>query len=427
VSSSRPSAVLDQNHYKAVVESLISEGRRLQCEGQCAQAASCFTNAAAECRACAKQYAQSTLVKGIWNDKAEECARAAYELERLAKAPGGVIVETDVAGTAVVAPQTNSGANEAARAVQELRVAEKPAVTWDDIIGLQDAKGSVREAVELPLKFSKLFEQLDLEPWNGILLFGPPGTGKTMLAQAAANEMDCTFYAVSCSKIFDKNFGSSEKIVAELFADAQRHAPAIIYLDECDSILRARSGEDHEASLRIKTEFFVAMQGFKKNSGVLVIASTNCPGKLDKAAARRFDKHIWVGPPDEEARVAMFKRKLAKVRHKLTEADFAELARRTDCYTGDDIAKALKQAKFIEFRRIAYAPAFVRGENGNLVPCDARIPGSFALPKQTADTEFAADVTFDQVLQAVLSRPPVVNREALQEYIDGFAQSMDVK
>lgn len=158
---------------------------------------------------------------------------------------------------------------------------------WSDVAGLEQAKEALKEAVILPIKFPQLFTG-KRTPWRGILLYGPPGTGKSFLAKAVATEAKSTFFSVSSSDLVSKWMGESERLVKQLFAMARESKPAIIFIDEVDSLAGARGDNESEASRRIKTEFLVQMQGVgNESNGVLVLGATNIPWQLDPAIKRR--------------------------------------------------------------------------------------------------------------------------------------------
>ncbi|XP_043937570.1 vacuolar protein sorting-associated protein 4A [Protopterus annectens] len=167
-------------------------------------------------------------------------------------------------------------------------VMEKPNVRWNDVAGLESAKEALKEAVILPIKFPHLFTG-KRTPWRGILLFGPPGTGKSYLAKAVATEANnSTFFSVSSSDLMSKWLGESEKLVKSLFELARQHKPSIIFIDEVDSLCGSRNENESEAARRIKTEFLVQMQGVgNNNDGILVLGATNIPWVLDSAIRRR--------------------------------------------------------------------------------------------------------------------------------------------
>nr|XP_025040003.1 vacuolar protein sorting-associated protein 4A [Pelodiscus sinensis] len=218
-------------------------------------------------------------------------------------------------------------------------VMEKPNVRWNDVAGLEGAKEALKEAVILPIKFPHLFTG-KRTPWRGILLFGPPGTGKSYLAKAVATEANnSTFFSVSSSDLMSKWLGESEKLVKNLFELARQHKPSIIFIDEVDSLCGSRNENESEAARRIKTEFLVQMQGVgNNNDGTLVLGATNIPWVLDSAIRRRFEKRIYIPLPEEAARAQMFRLHLGNRPHSLTEANIHELARKTDGYSGADIS-----------------------------------------------------------------------------------------
>jgi SpoVK/Ycf46/Vps4 family AAA+-type ATPase len=217
-------------------------------------------------------------------------------------------------------------------------------VHWDDIAGLQIAKNALREAVVYPFLRPDLFMGLR-EPARGMLLFGPPGTGKTMLARAVATESRSTFFSISASSLTSKYLGESEKLVRALFGLAKVLAPSIIFVDEIDSLLSQRSGSgEHEATRRIKTEFLIQWSDLQRaaagrDSGdkergdanrVLVLAATNLPWAIDEAARRRFVRRQYIPLPEAETRAVQLKTLLGQQNHVLTDEDFAKLVEMTD-------------------------------------------------------------------------------------------------
>ena len=236
---------------------------------------------------------------------------------------------------------------------------EKPDIKWDDVAGLELAKESLKEAVILPIKFPHLFTG-KRTPWKGILLFGPPGTGKSYLAKAVATEANnSTFISVSSADLVSKWLGESEKLVKGLFDLARAKKPAIIFIDEIDSLCSSRSDNESESARRIKTEFLVQMQGVGNNTdGVLVLGATNIPWVLDAAIRRRFEKRIYIPLPDEPARVTIFKLNMDKTHHTLTEADFRHLGVITDRYSGADISIVCREALMQPVRKVQTATHF---------------------------------------------------------------------
>jgi SpoVK/Ycf46/Vps4 family AAA+-type ATPase len=216
-------------------------------------------------------------------------------------------------------------------------------VHWDDIAGLETAKKALKEAVVYPFLRPDLFMGLR-EPARGMLLFGPPGTGKTMLARAVATESKSTFFSVSASSLTSKWHGDSEKLVRALFGLAKTLAPSIIFVDEIDSLLSTRSsGSEHEASRRSKTEFLIQWSDLQRAaagrevdkkegdaSRVLVLAATNLPWDIDEAARRRFVRRQYIPLPENHVRGQQLRRLLGHQIHEMSDEDIEVLVRVTE-------------------------------------------------------------------------------------------------
>ncbi|CAN1254147.1 Outer mitochondrial transmembrane helix translocase [Linum perenne] len=227
-------------------------------------------------------------------------------------------------------------------------------VTFADIGSLEETKESLQELVMLPLRRPDLFKGGLLKPCRGILLFGPPGTGKTMLAKAIAREAGASFINVSMSTITSKWFGEDEKNVRALFTLASKVSPTIIFVDEVDSMLgqRTRVGE-HEAMRKIKNEFMTHWDGLATKQGerILVLAATNRPFDLDEAIIRRFERRIMVGLPSVENREMILKTLLSK--EKVDERlDFKEVATLTDGFSGSDLKNLCTTAAYRPVREL---------------------------------------------------------------------------
>ncbi|KAF0921183.1 hypothetical protein E2562_039223 [Oryza meyeriana var. granulata] len=236
----------------------------------------------------------------------------------------------------------------------EVIPANEIGVTFDDIGALSDIKESLQELVMLPLKRPDLFKGGLLKPCRGILLFGPPGTGKTMLAKAIANEAQASFINVSMSTITSKWFGEDEKNVRALFTLAAKVSPTIIFVDEVDSMLgqRNRAGE-HEAMRKIKNEFMTHWDGLlsRPDQKILVLAATNRPFDLDEAIIRRFERRIMVGLPSLESRELILRSLLSK--EKVDEGlDYKELATMTEGYSGSDLKNLCTTAAYRPVREL---------------------------------------------------------------------------
>ncbi len=235
-------------------------------------------------------------------------------------------------------------------AMREVMV-EVPKVRWDDIGGLENVKNEVREAIEWPLKYPELFKEAGIEPPRGILLYGPPGTGKTLIAKAVANEANANFIAIKGPEILSKWVGESEKAVRQIFRRAKLVAPSIVFFDEIDAIAPVRGSDTNRVTERIVAQLLSEMDGVAEMKDVVVIATTNRPDLVDPALLRpgRLEKLIFVPPPDEEGRYEIFKvhtrgMKLAD------DVDLKELAKRTEGYTGADIAAVCREAGMAAIR-----------------------------------------------------------------------------
>ncbi|KAI5655396.1 hypothetical protein M9H77_32583 [Catharanthus roseus] len=270
------------------------------------------------------------------------------------EAPAPTGKEGDSSASAPKAPEVPPDNEFEKRIRPEVIPANEINVTFEDIGALEEIKESLQELVMLPLRRPDLFKGGLLKPCRGILLFGPPGTGKTMLAKAIAREAGASFINVSMSTITSKWFGEDEKNVRALFTLAAKVSPTIIFVDEVDSMLgqRSRAGE-HEAMRKIKNEFMTHWDGLLTKTGekILVLAATNRPFDLDEAIIRRFERRIMVGLPGPENREMIFRTLLAK--EKVDERlDFKELATMTEGYTGSDLKNLCTTAAYRPVREL---------------------------------------------------------------------------
>ncbi|MDM7913091.1 MAG: CDC48 family AAA ATPase [Methanotrichaceae archaeon] len=242
-------------------------------------------------------------------------------------------------------------------AMREVMV-ETPNVKWEDIGGLGDVKQELIESVEWPLTYAKLFQHMDAEPPKGILLYGPPGTGKTLLAKAVATESQANFISVKGPEFLSKWVGESEKAVRETFRKARQAAPAVIFLDEIDSIAPARGGgtADSHVTERVISQILTELDGLESLNNVIVIAATNRPDIIDPALLRpgRFDRLIEIGMPDEKARLEILK--IHASRKPLAEdVNLEEIAKKTDKYSGADLSAIVNEAVMLAIRECVLA------------------------------------------------------------------------
>lgn len=389
----------------------------------------------------------STYLKYEKNPKARETITSKFK-EYLARAEylKGVVdgqqpnqtADTDGKGSAAAAqkPKRNgSGKDEDDKEKERMKgalsgaiVQEKPNVKWEDVAGLEGAKEALKEAVILPVKFPQFFTG-KRKPWSGILMFGPPGTGKSYLAKAVATEADSTFFSISSSDLVSKWLGESEKLVSQLFDMARENSPAIIFIDEIDSLCSTRGDNESEAARRIKTQLMVEMQGVgSNNSRVLVLAATNLPYNLDQAIRRRFDKRIYIPLPEAPARAHMFKIHLGDTPNTITDADFQDLGRRTEGFSGSDIAVIIKDVLMQPIRLLREATHFrkVKTTEGKVMyePCAPSAPGAeeinlnWFMENNKADLVIPPKITMTDFEKVLLRARPTVSTGDLKVFED---------
>ncbi|XP_041108840.1 spastin-like isoform X4 [Polyodon spathula] len=226
-------------------------------------------------------------------------------------------------------------------------------VRFEDVAGQDLAKQALQEIVILPALRPELFTGLRA-PARGLLLFGPPGNGKTMLAKAVALESNATFFNISAASLTSKYVGEGEKLVRALFAVARELQPSIIFIDEIDSLLCERREGEHDASRRLKTEFLIEFDGVQSigDDRVLVMGATNRPQELDEAVLRRFAKRVYVALPSEETRLKLMKNLLGKHGNPLSQKELVQLAKMTEGYSGSDLTALAKDAALGPIREL---------------------------------------------------------------------------
>jgi transitional endoplasmic reticulum ATPase len=231
---------------------------------------------------------------------------------------------------------------------------EVSTVHWDDAGGLDDVKQHLKEAVEWPIKQPEIFTRLGIRPPKGILLYGPPGCGKTLLARAVATESEANFISIKGPEVFSKWVGESEKAIREVFRKARMAAPAVIFLDEIDSLTprRGMGMSDSGVSERVISQLLTEMDGITSLQDIVVIAATNRPDMVDSAVLRpgRFDRLIYVPEPDEKSRLQIFKL-YTKGMPIAGDVDLNQLTMMTKYYSGADIESLCREGAMHALRR----------------------------------------------------------------------------
>eukprot|EP00877_Chromochloris_zofingiensis_P010484 jgi/Chrzof1/568/Cz01g20220.t1 len=263
--------------------------------------------------------------------------------------PGGGAAAAQVRKTEYVGPDGDLVAN-----LERDMLDSSPGIRWTDIAGLHEAKRVLEEATVLPLIMPEFFTGIR-RPVKGVMMFGPPGTGKTMLAKAVATECNCTFFNVSSATLASKYRGESERMVRCLFELARAYSPSVIFIDEIDSLCTQRGAEgEHEASRRVKSELLTQIDGCNGQDGerqhVVVLAATNFPWDIDEALRRRLEKRIYIPLPGDDERKELLKINLKGI-DIAPDVDFDAINSKLVGYSGDDITNICRDAAMNGMRR----------------------------------------------------------------------------
>lgn len=278
---------------------------------------------------------------------------------------------------------------------EEAKESRRADVTYDDIGGMGATIDQLREMVELPLRYPELFQRLGVDPPKGVLLHGPPGTGKTRLARAVANESDASFHLINGPEIMGSAYGESEQRLRQVFEEAAKNAPSIVFIDEIDSIAPKRGQVTGEAEKRLVAQLLTLMDGLEARANIVVIAATNRPEAIDEALRRpgRFDREIIVGVPDDRGR-----REILGIHTRgmplADDVDLPELARTTYGFVGADLAALTREAAIESVRRIMPRLNLEEG----------------TIPPEVLDT---LSVTRDDFLEALKRVQPSAMREVM--------------
>lgn len=262
-----------------------------------------------------------------------------------------VVTKTDPGGVVMISSMTQITVSEKPVRISEL--SRVPEVTYEDIGGLEEEIQKIREMIEIPMKHPEVFEKLGITPPKGVLLYGPPGCGKTLLAKALANEINAHFSVINGPEIMSKYYGQSEENLRNVFEEAEKNAPALIFIDEVDAIAPKRENVTGEVERRVVSQLLTLMDGLKSRGRVVVIAATNIPNAIDPALRRpgRFDREIEIGVPDVDGRkdILLIHTRGMSLNEKV---DLNQIAAMTHGYVGADIAALTKEAAMKTLRRV---------------------------------------------------------------------------
>jgi transitional endoplasmic reticulum ATPase len=273
-------------------------------------------------------------------------AGSVVRVPTFAKAVNFHVVRTIPSGAVVISKRTDIRVVEG-----EQTPSRAPAVSYEDIGGLEREMARVREIVELPLKYPHIFERLGILAPKGVLLYGPPGTGKTLLARAVAAESRVHFIHLNGPEIMRKFYGESEAKLREVFEEAARHAPAILFIDEIDAVAPKRAEVSGEVEKRVVAQLLSLMDGFVARGQVIVIGATNIPEVLDPALRRpgRFDREIEIGVPNVQARLQILKIH-TRAMPLATDVDLREIAEHSHGFVGADLEALAQEVGMIALR-----------------------------------------------------------------------------
>jgi len=306
-----------------------------------------------------------------------------------------IVASTNPNKPVIITENTEVVLNPKAIDVQD---SEAPSIAYEDIGGLEEEIKKIREMVEIPLKHPEIFQRLGVEPPKGVLLHGPPGTGKTLLAKAVASESDANFILLNGPEIMSKYYGESEKKIRDIFAEAEKTAPSIIFIDEIDAIAPKREDVGGEVERRVVSQLLTVMDGLKSRGKVVVIGATNRINAIDPALRRpgRFDRELEIGVPNKAGRLQVLKIHTRGMPLE-KDVDIEALASLTHGFVGADLESLIKESAMVVLRKVLPKLKLEEGEE---------------IPKEVLDKLVVKQENFLDALKVV--RPSAM-REVLVE------------
>ena len=275
-------------------------------------------------------------------------------------------------------PATTTADSELTSSVDAMVMKGSPGVTWDKIAGLAQVKETLKQSVVYPLTLTGVYSEGRVKPWAGILLYGAPGTGKTMLAKAVATEGKAkTFFNISVAGIMSKYVGESERMIKLVFERARQNSPSVIFIDEVDAIASHRTSNENDVSRKVKNQLLRDMDGVSEQKDqaakVLVLAATNVPWDLDEAFMRRFQHRIYIPLPDAVTRKALVLSCLgAPEHHTLSDADVDWIVAQTQKWSGSDISTLVgiaQNAQLSMLPKVTHFKIVGAGKQTRMCPC----------------------------------------------------------
>ena len=396
------------NHLKSLVQEIQDKDRETLCQDEITERLDTATQRMKKLQECETSVSRKKLLRELSMNLSSLKSKASKD---------------DSAFTTLKRKQNSGLAGEAVGrqvAIQATIVAPGK-IRFCDVAGLTEAKQLLREAIVMPLKYPHLFRG-GRKPWRKILLFGPPGTGKSRIARAVSSEVASTFYSVSCSDLLSSWLGETEKMIKDLFSHARKNVGrSIIFIDEIDGLCRRRSSNEQEQTRRIKTELLKQMEGSENQdeSNLFVLGATNCPWELDTAFMRRFEKRIYIPLPDKQTRRELFSIHFQSVPVNISSDEWEAILALSDGYSGSDLSTCVADAMFEPVRELEFSKYWKWNSDGKTVsPCRQNEEGAVQIAFESIPAEQVAPrpVEYRDLENAFQKNHKTVNVEELSSF-----------